>query len=742
MPFKLSRFLVAGLALSFAIVLPSSVQRATRADSGDYYYNAGRRVAIERSRTRVAFRLPASASKTDVVGRIAGTPGVRATRDVGSGVLEVTLDGAASKAPTADLEAVAAAADGELLPVYYEPGVERDASTLFVRDAVLARFRPDVSTDEVAMLGERLGFDVAEPLRYASNGFRLVVRGGGLDRNALTVANAVVESGLADWAHPDFLAHRSLRHTPNDPQFVSQWHLANTGQGGGSVGADVEAEAAWDVTTGDASISVAVADTGIDYTHEDFAVTVGGLPKVHDPRDVVHDDDDPSPKASDADGRHGTSASGVAVAAIDNGLDTTGIAPGCRLVPIQLYAESTFTPNATEADAFTWAADHADVMSNSWGPDNDDTPLPDATRAAIEYATTHGRGGKGLVIFFAAGNSNDDTVHDNYVSSPNVVAVAASTNFDVRAPYSRFGAAVSVCAPSSGGSLGITTTDVTGQPGYSSLNYTSTFGGTSSACPLAAGIAALVLSVNPGLTWQEVRGVLEQSADKIDAANGGYDASGRSDLYGYGRVNARAAVELARDLLDPTAPRVTLDPVSGRVGAGGPAALAWTTGGTLAIASQELEYSTDRASFVPIAAPAAIDRTFVWTIPGELAGAVSVRITVVNTAGATASATIALEVLARPAISGVKLAASSTGKRSLVVDGSAFLQDEAVIYVGDTALGAIKFPKGRRNDDGTARRIVSKDARVTQLIRPGSPVTITVRHTATGQVSAPFTFTR
>src|SRR5206468_11997886 len=102
---------------------------------------------------------------------------------------------------------------------------------------------------------------------------------------------------------------------------------------------------------------------------------------------------------------------------------------------------------------------------------------PDATREAIDYATTHGRGGKGTVIFFAAGNSNDDTVHDNYVSYPGVTAVAASTNFDTRSSYSRFGAAVAVAAPSSGGSLGITTLDATGASGYSSQNFPNGFGG-------------------------------------------------------------------------------------------------------------------------------------------------------------------------------------------------------------------------------------------------------------------------
>jgi hypothetical protein len=91
-----------------------------------------------------------------------------------------------------------------------------------------------------------------------------------------------------------------------------------------------------------------------------------------------------------------------------------------------------------------------------------------------------------------------------------------------------------VCAPSSGGTHGITTTTIGG--------YTSHFGGTSSAAPLAAGIAALLLSVNPSLRWDEVRDLLRRSADRIDTAGGRYDARGHSPAYGYGRVNALRAL--------------------------------------------------------------------------------------------------------------------------------------------------------------------------------------------------------
>ncbi len=419
---------------------------------------------------------------------------------------------------------------------------------------MLVEFNAGVDRPTIDALLGRVGADAVEELAYAPNGFRVRVGSSDLTRNALTVANDLYETGLCRWSHPNFLAHRSLRLVPNDPQYSNQWHLNNTGQGGGTVGADVKAQAAWDVTTGSSSISVAVADTGIDYTHEDFNVMVGGLPKVHDPRDVVHGDDDPAPLAGDADRNHGTAASGVAVAAFNNGLDTAGIAPNCRFVPIQLYAESTFTPNATEAAAFTWAADHADIMSNSWGPDNPFTALPDATRTAMDYCATNGRGGKGTVIFFAAGNDNQNidqtqngTPYDSYSSYSGVIAVAASSNFDTKSGYSSFGPSIAVAACSSGGSLGITTTDRTGVGGYSTGNFTNGFGGTSSACPLAAGIGALVLSVNPNLTWRQVKYVVEQSADKIDVGSGfgQYDAFGHSNYYGFGRVNAQRAVALA-----------------------------------------------------------------------------------------------------------------------------------------------------------------------------------------------------
>src|SRR6185295_3397464 len=105
-----------------------------------------------------------------------------------------------------------------------------------------------------------LGTRVVAPLPYAANGYKLRVVDGDFERNALAVANALFETGECRFAHPDFLAHRSLRHTPTDPIFPLQWHLNNPGQSSGTPGADIEAEAAWDATAGSTSITVAVAD--------------------------------------------------------------------------------------------------------------------------------------------------------------------------------------------------------------------------------------------------------------------------------------------------------------------------------------------------------------------------------------------------------------------------------------------------------------------------------------------------
>src|SRR5690606_19462091 len=182
-------------------------------------------------------------------------------------------------------------------------------------------------------------------------------------------------------------------------------------------------------------------------------------------------------------------------------------------------------------DAGAW------VINNSWGASGGDPRfqlsnfgvgvIPQLVRAAFDYAETDGRGGKGTVILFAAGNSNE--IVNDYGAYESVLAVAAVDDQGLKSYYSNFGVAVDIAAPSNGGLNGITTT-------AAPSGYTNSFGGTSSACPFASGVAGLILSANPELTAAEVRDILRASATKIDPVWGEWK-DGISPFYGSGMVN-------------------------------------------------------------------------------------------------------------------------------------------------------------------------------------------------------------
>ena len=419
---------------------------------------------------------------------------------------------------------------------------------------LFVKFQDDATSRKCKSALKQHGLTIKRKLEYLANAFFVAAKDGtGL--KVFEIAEALLQHELVELCHPELI--REIRQRT---AFDEQWHLKRTTVNGSNVNQHAKIESAWTSSQGEGVI-IAVIDNGIDVDHEEFSSAA----KIVAPRDVTRGTNDARPRYDSE--KHGTACAGVACA--DGLRGASGVAPKARLMPIRFMSG---LGSQAEADAFVWAADHgASVISCSWGPsdgdwwDPDDPlhnqvfPLPDSTRLAIDHAVNNGRNGKGCVICWAAGNGNESVDNDGYASYDRVVSVAACSDRGKRSVYSDFGDANWCCFPSNNfGSPppltpGIWTADRTGSQGYNpnngggdvAGNYTEGFGGTSSSCPGAAGVAALVLARNPDLRWDEVKDVLKRCCDKIDRGSGEYDANGHSPNYGFGRLNGKKAVDLA-----------------------------------------------------------------------------------------------------------------------------------------------------------------------------------------------------
>lgn len=401
--------------------------------------------------------------------------------------------------------------------------VDSNGTLLLPSREIIAKLKLGLNIDTLNHEMQNFGVTEIKPIEGIKNVYKITVTDNDF---AIKLSQKLVETGAAEYAHPNFLEEIPNRsHTsPLNSFFTKQWHLKNSGQNGAKPHADINAEEAWEITRGDPSITVCILDRGIDSNHEAFSV----IDKLVPGYDFENDDTEADPE----DSSHGTSCAGLVGAPWEGG-KIVGVAPDCSLMPIRRPALSE---HLTIAQAFAWAANNgADVINCSFGVDRKPWILPDVVRDVLNTITTLGRNGKGCVVVWAAGNGNEDVGSDEWATHPNVITVAASTDFDRRATYSDYGKEIDVCAPSSGGINGITTTKNGG--------YWSRFGGTSAAAPIVAGIAALLLSLDNELTAKEIKEKLISSADKIDRQSSSYSSNGHSNLYGYGRVNARKALE-------------------------------------------------------------------------------------------------------------------------------------------------------------------------------------------------------
>ena len=365
-----------------------------------------------------------------------------------------------------------------------------------------------------------------------------IARSGGADTGSYTLI-ALTESG-----YPSFVSRcEGISTSYNDPLYGCQWHLNNTGQRGGTSGEDIDAEAAWATTLG-AGVSVAVVDNGLDYEHEDLKDNVN-TSRNHDYRSA---NELLNPLYT-----HGTAVAGI-IAARDNSLGMRGVAPRATIYGYNYLRSQS---DANLFDAMTRHMATTAVSNNSWGPRNSPrlNAAPSIWESGIDSGTSTGFGGKGVLYVFAAGNGalrGDNSNFDGFANYYGVTAVCAVNDRGHRSVYSEQGANLWICAPSNGGSAGIATVTANDR-------YTRSFGGTSAAAPIVSGVAALMRSANTNLTWRDVKLVLAASARKNDASDSGWETGAfkyRSTTqrynfnheYGFGVVDAKAALDLARQL--------------------------------------------------------------------------------------------------------------------------------------------------------------------------------------------------
>lgn len=388
------------------------------------------------------------------------------------------------------------------------------ATTLsYPEDEILVQFNPKQAQSAMASAHVQMGTTVAREFSIVE-GLQLVKLPPGLSvKAALAHYQALPD---VEFAEPNVRV-RILR-TPNDPSFSSLWGLSNTGQAGGTQGADVDAPVAWDASQGNSNVVVAVIDTGLDYTHPDLAANMwrntadcnhngidddrnGYIDDCHGP-DVVNGDADPMD-----DNGHGTHVAGIVGAVGNNGVGVVGVNWQVRLMACKFL----------DADGYGVAADaiaclqyvqtmhergvNVVATNNSWGGGEYSQALRNAIAAQQR---------RGILFIAAAGNdaSDNDTTpfYPGGYGLPNVIAVAATDRFDHLGSFSNYGAH----------------TVHLGAPGHEILstlphNAYDVFSGTSMATPHVTGVAALLKAYAPGRDWRAIKNLILAGGDTLPA---------------------------------------------------------------------------------------------------------------------------------------------------------------------------------------------------------------------------------
>ncbi len=454
--------------------------------------------------------------------------------------------------PPGELDPMMARSRG-IAPTHHAYKVADSGQEFLITDRILVSFKEVLSAEQAAEFAGRYGLVQLQAYSDRDYLFQLTNHTG---INPLKLVVKLTETEPLVAAAENDLNYRARKQAltlPTDPAYARQWHLhTRFSHPQLDARATSRCEAAWQLldNLGSPEVVVGITDDGCKLDHGDFD-TPGKFANwgyFEATRLVTRDSLGAVPsRMYQAEANHGTSCAGVVAGEADAVL-TVGAAPGCRLLPIKWESDGPYLliSDSKMLTALEFIADKVDVLSNSWGHVPLNLTAVQVVNRIRELGSTGGRRGRGIVFLWAAGNENCPIQHDaavptpysdgwefrqgswqwagvatartfrnNLVGVPGVMHVAALASTAQRSHYSNYGTGIGICAPSSNShaywrmnvpGLGITTT--TGEP----LGVTDEFGGTSSATPLVAGIAALVISANPALTALEVIALLKRTA--------------------------------------------------------------------------------------------------------------------------------------------------------------------------------------------------------------------------------------
>lgn len=570
-----------------------------------YTYRAGKKIFLDKHPDEFIVRaLPEELEKI----------GIKDAEQVSSAASRVSTR-------TADLEPLMSRSR-DLAPSHHAYSVAKTDQEFLITDRILVTFREPLTDEQVDAFANCYGLLKLEAYNDRDYLFQLTNHTG---MNPIKlVVKLTEEEELVESAEHDLNQRMNISQfaLPTDPAYAHQWHLhTRLNDPDFDQRSSTRCEEAWRLLDhfGSPDIVIGITDDGCKLNHPDFDSLnkFAGWGYFRGIHLITNSDMAANPDEMYKSGaNHGTSCAGVIAGEVDSAL-TVGAAPGCRILPIQWESSgpSLFISDSKLLTVLNYLADKVDILSNSWGS----VPLTIWSIPVIkrikELAQTGGRRGRGIVFLWAAGNENCPIQHvanvdvpytsgwlggltwvgvktarefqNNLVGIPGLMHVAALASTAQRSHYSNYGTGITVCAPSSNshkyGRLtvrGLRITTTTGAEG----GVTPSFGGTSSATPLVAGIAALILSANPDLTALEVISILKQTASKdlslevyprTPSAN--YDLNPTWDVspiapfnqgnftdigdpdgtwspwFGHGRVDAAAAIEEALHRRTPVA---------------------------------------------------------------------------------------------------------------------------------------------------------------------------------------------